>query len=274
MSLTRSDLTGWDVSYLTDAATRWRAAADESDRLFDQYRQTVCDADWSGSAADTAYDRVSSDAQLVQSQSAIQRTAATIAEASADDQRAALQKTLDAVTEAESDGFRVDEKLSVRDGRRYDITTIQARNRAAKEHAENIQWNAQQLMQADELVGSRLQEQAAELSGTEFDSGTVQAASWGGFKQDGGDPDPWEPPVFKSEPKPHEPTVIDASPPPMFPNCDNGDVWTNIGLAFGGTVSVIGGAFATPFTFGAGVVPVVGGLAAIGAAINEIGDCT
>lgn len=37
----RSEIAGWDVSYLDDAATRWRAAADESDRLFSQYRQTV-----------------------------------------------------------------------------------------------------------------------------------------------------------------------------------------------------------------------------------------
>ncbi|WP_396902728.1 hypothetical protein [Mycolicibacterium sp.] len=273
MSLTRSDIAGWDVSYLDDAAARWRAAADESDGVFDQYRQTVCDADWTGRGRDAAYNRVSSDTRVVQSQGEVQRAAATIAQGSANDQRSAVQKALDAISEAEADGFQVNDDLKVRDARRYDITTIRARNKAASEHAENIQWNAEQLLQADSLAGQRLQEKAAELDGIRFGDATVQAASWGGFKQDGGDADPWEPPVIKTEPKPHQPTVIDASPPEMFPNCDNTKVWLKIGQGTLGGLGILVGAVSTPFTFGGGVVPILGGIAAIGDSAYEIGKC-
>lgn len=275
MSLTRSEITGWDVSYLDDAATRWRAAADESDGLFEQYRQTVCDADWTGTGRDAAYNRVSSDTRVVQSQSEVQRAAATIAQSSASDQRGAVQKALDAIAEAEADGFQVNEDLSVRDGRRYDITTIMARNKAASEHAENIQWTAKQLLEADSLVGQRLQEAATELDGIRFGDATIQAASWGGLKQDGGDPDPWEPPVIKTEPKPHEPTVIDASQPDfnMFPKCDNAKVWLKIGQTTLGGLTVLGGALSTPFTFGGGVLVIGGGLLGAGEGIYEIWKC-
>ncbi|MGV0812735.1 hypothetical protein ABQF34_12310 [Mycolicibacterium boenickei] len=274
MSLTRSEIAGWVVSYLDDAATRWRAAADESDRLFSQYRQTVGDADWTGTGRDAACDRVNSDTRVVQSQGEVQRAAATIAQDSATDQRNALQKTQDAIAEAEKDGFQVSEDLSVRDSRRYDITTIMARNKAATEHAENIRWNAEQLVQADSLVGQRLQEKAIELEGMRFGEPTVQAASFGGFKQDGGDPDPWEPPVIKTEQHPKAPTVIDASPPEMFPDCDNTKVWVKIGQGVAGGLAILGGAISTPFTLGGGVIPILGGIAAVGDSAYEIGQCS
>lgn len=271
--LTRSELASWDVSYLVSAAARWRAAADDSDDLFTGYQQTVGDTDWSGSGRDAAYDRVSSDTHVVRSQSEIQRAAATIAEGSAGDQRNALQATLDAIAEAESDGFKVSEELSVRDARRYDITTIVARNKAAQEHAENIRWNADQLVQADSLVGLRLHEKAAELEGIRFEDSTIQAASWGGLKQDGGPEEPWEPDVIKTEPKPHEPTVIDASPDPMFPNCDTGDVWNNLGQVLGGTAVIAIGIAGVPLTLGGSLSAVIGGGATVVGGINGMRHC-
>lgn len=273
MSLTRSELANWDVSYLVDAAARWRTAADKADGLFGGYRQTVADADWSGSGRDAAYDRVSSDTCVVQSQGEVQRAAATIAEDSAADQRNALQATLGAIAEAERDGFNVSDELSVRDARRYDITTIMARNKAAQEHAENIRWNADQLVQADSLVGQRLQEKAAELDGIGFDGSTIQAASWGGFKQDGGEPDPWEPPVIKTEARPHEPTVIDASPHPMFPGCDTGDVWANLSQVLGGTAVIAIGIAGVPLTLGGSLSAVIGGGATVVGGINGMRHC-
>ncbi|MBP2451664.1 MULTISPECIES: hypothetical protein [Mycolicibacterium] len=261
------------MSYLDDAATRWRAAADESDRLFSQYRQTVGDADWTGTGRDAAYDHVSSDARVVQTQGEVQRAAATIAQDSATDQRNAVQKTVDAIAEAEGAGFQVSEDLKVRDTRRIDVATMSARYTACREHAENIQWNADQLAQADSLVGQRLQEKAVELDGIGFSGPTVQAASWGGFKQDGGDPDPWEPPVIKTEQTPSQPTVIDASPPEMFPTCDNIDVWNNIGQTLAGTTGVAIGIAGMPFTLGGTFPVILSGGALVANSLNEMRHC-
>ncbi|MGV9803560.1 hypothetical protein ACWDTP_36490 [Mycobacterium sp. NPDC003449] len=74
-----------------------------------------------------------------------------------------------AITAAESDGFAVNEDLSVRDTRQVDVSTIASRHTAAVEHAEDIRWAAQQLAQTDKLVGKRLQDKAVELEGIRFE---------------------------------------------------------------------------------------------------------
>jgi hypothetical protein len=76
---------------------------------------------------------------------------------------------LAAIKETEDDGFRVDEDLSVKDTRQVDRANAQARYSAAAVHAEDIRWNAERLVQADSLVGERLQAKAAELEGIRFD---------------------------------------------------------------------------------------------------------
>ncbi|WP_201774221.1 hypothetical protein [Mycolicibacterium setense] len=97
------------------------------------------------------------------------REAATLAANGAHDIKAAKGKAVEAITAAENDGFTVGEDLSVTDSREYDINTIAERNRALAEHAEDIRWAAEQLAQADNLVGTRLQSKAAELEGIPFD---------------------------------------------------------------------------------------------------------
>jgi hypothetical protein len=96
------------------------------------------------------------------------REAATLAENGAQDIQAAQRKAVEAITEAEDDGFRVGEDLSVKDTRKVDLANAQARYTAAAVHAENIRWNAEQLMQADSLVGERLQTKAGELEAIRF----------------------------------------------------------------------------------------------------------
>lgn len=274
---TRSEIAGWKTDHLTSAAARWRAAADNADNLFEQHRSDVGSADWSGSARDAAYDRVTTDVGVTQRHGQVQREAAQLAEQGCGDIQAAKNKALEAITEAEGDGFKVGEDLTVRDGRRYDITTIMERNRAATVHAENIKWHAEHLVQADSLVGQRLQEKAAELVDIRFGDSTIQAASWGGFKQDG-NADDWEPPVIKTEPKPHQPTVIDASPsdqpkPDMFPGCDDIDVWSNIGQALLGTTAIAVGIAGAPLTLGTTLTLVTGGGATILSALNDMRHC-
>ncbi len=99
----------------------------------------------------------------------MQNAAADIADSGVTDLKAAKRDVLEAITEAEDDGFRVGEDLSVTDTRRNDPENMAARYTAATEHAENIRWNAERLVQTDALIGSQLQEKAAELVGIRFD---------------------------------------------------------------------------------------------------------
>ncbi|MEV0672581.1 hypothetical protein [Mycobacterium sp. NPDC050441] len=199
---TRSEIEEWSTSHLSDAARSWRTAAAASEGAFDQHRQNVSapgGTAWEGGAKDAALDRVTADVAVVGRQSSVLREAAGLAENGGHDIAAAKDKVVEAISAAENDGFRVGEDLSVSDSRKYDITTIVARNRALKEHAEDIRWTAEHLVQADKLVGDRLQAKAAELDGIRFDGdgegGSVQVASFGSVPESPRFPlpeKPWE----------------------------------------------------------------------------------
>lgn len=169
---TKSEIENWDSSYLDTAASSWRTAATASEDAFAQHRQNI-DAPggttWTGDAKDAALDRVTKDVAVVGRQGGVLREAAGLAENGAYDIKAAKDKAVDAITAAENDGFNVAEDLSVTDSRAYDIDTVADRNRAAAEHAEDIRWAAEQLVQADKLVGTRLQAKATDLDGIRFD---------------------------------------------------------------------------------------------------------
>lgn len=171
-ALTRSKIEEWPTQHLDDAATQLRRMGAESVALFDQHRRNVDSprgTTWEGAAKDAAVDRVTADAAVVSQQTAVQNEAADIAENGGHDVRAAKQEALAAITAAADDGFNVAEDLSVTDARGYDINTIVERNRAAKEHAEDIRWYAERLEQADSFVGERLQTKAVELESIQFD---------------------------------------------------------------------------------------------------------
>lgn len=277
----RSQIEDWDITHLEDAAARWQTSATEAEELFEQQRHNVASpggTEWEGDAKDAALDRVTRDLAVVRAAGDTVRGAADLATNAAEDLRSAQRAALQAITEAEADGFKVGEDLSVTETRRVDVFAMAARHTAKVTHAENIQWNAQQLLATDSLIAERLRANATELDGIQFDGAgdsTIQAASFGsgGFKQDG-DHDSWEPPVIKTEPRTESPTtVIDASPPEMFPNCDNTKVWLKIGQGVGGGLSILGGALGAPFTFGGSVTMIFGGAVALGDAAYEIGKC-
>ncbi|OBB10243.1 hypothetical protein A5761_27980 [Mycolicibacterium setense] len=169
---TRSEIEEWSTSHLSDAASNWRTAATASEGAFDQHRQNISSpggTTWTGDAKDAALDRVTKDVAVVGRQGGVLREAAALAQNGSYDIKAAKDKAVEAITAAENDGFTVGEDLSVIDSREYDINTIAERNRALAEHAEDIRWAAEQLAQADNLVGTRLQSKAAELEGIPFD---------------------------------------------------------------------------------------------------------
>lgn len=165
----RSEIENWSTSDLDEAAARWRASATESDEAFAQHRTNILNTNWAGDAKDAAVNRVTADAVVVSNQSAVQRAGTQIAEDGSRDIRAAKREAMDAIAEAEANGFEVGEDLVLRDTREVDETTMAARPRAAREHAEDIRWFAERLVQADELIGKRLQEKAVELEGIRFD---------------------------------------------------------------------------------------------------------
>ncbi|MGH3639783.1 MAG: hypothetical protein ACRDUX_12235, partial [Mycobacterium sp.] len=170
--LTKSQLQSWQSTHLNDAASQWRSSATQSEDLFDQHRATVVapgGTEWVGEAKDAAIHRAATDLAVVRQQGALQRGAADIAERGAGDVRAAQRAALNAIREAEADGFSVSEDLSVNDTRSSDPDTAAARHTAATEHAEDIRWNAERLVQTDGLVGRQLAQKAAELQGIRFD---------------------------------------------------------------------------------------------------------
>ncbi|BDY33140.1 hypothetical protein [Mycolicibacterium mageritense] len=171
---TRSQIEDWQTQHLTDTAAWLRSTAAESQSLFEETRRNV-DApggtEWTGDGKDAALDRVTADISVVGRQNEVQSEAATVAENGATDIKAAKTAALQAITEAEADGFRVGEDLSVTDTQRADLSTMATRYTAASEHAENVRWNAEQLMATDTLVGQRLQLKATELDGITFDGG-------------------------------------------------------------------------------------------------------
>lgn len=165
-ALTRSQIENWDTTHLESMATRWVESADQSETLFEQQNQPA--DGWAGAGSDAAADRTAADLAVVRQHGDVARRAAAIATDGAGDLRAALRAALEAIAEAEAAGFRVGEDLSVRDTRRIDVSTMADRYRMAKEHAENIQWHADQLLQTDKLIGSRLEASATELDSIRF----------------------------------------------------------------------------------------------------------
>ncbi|MCV7067729.1 hypothetical protein H7H51_22230 [Mycolicibacterium farcinogenes] len=170
-ALTRTQLESWDTTYLADAAARWRQLAAESEELFEWHRQNIFapgGAEWSGTAGEAAGDRVSADAMVVRKQGDIQREASEIAENGCRDIRLAVGQVLDAIAAAENDGFHVTEDLMVRDTRRIDVSTMAVRYTASREHAEDIRWYCERLMQAEIYLGQRLEGKAHELADVRF----------------------------------------------------------------------------------------------------------
>jgi hypothetical protein len=169
---TRSEIESWPTSHLDEGATRWRQKAAESEELFAQHRQNIASpggTEWVGDAKDAALDRVTADVGVVRKQGDVQREAATVANNGSADIRAAQRKVLDVIAETEADGFRVGQDLSVTDTQRRDVFTMAGRYTAAREHAEDIRWAAERLVQVDRYFGEQLTAKAAELEGIRFD---------------------------------------------------------------------------------------------------------
>ncbi|CDP83222.1 MULTISPECIES: hypothetical protein [Mycolicibacterium] len=160
------------TSYLDTAASAWRQAATASENLFNEHRQNISSpggTTWEGDAKDAALDRVTADVAVVGRQSSVLREAADLANNGHHDINIAQSEAIAAITAAEDDDFSVGEDLSVTDTKRVDVFAMRARQASANEHAEDIRWYADRLVQADTHVGQRLQAKAIELERMKFD---------------------------------------------------------------------------------------------------------
>lgn len=169
---TRSEIQEWDTSYLEAAAAAWRQAATASEDAFDRHRQNISSpggTTWEGDAKDVALDRANADCAVVRRQGGVLHEAADLAESGRRDISTAQSEAIAAIEAAEDDDFSVGEDLSVTDSKRVDVFSMRARQTTANEHAEDIRWYAERLVQADTHVGARLQSKAVELDGIKFE---------------------------------------------------------------------------------------------------------
>jgi len=169
---TPAEIAAWPTAHLADAAQAWRMAAGTSTDAFEEHRRNIATpggTEWEGMAKDAALGRVDGDIRVAGYHGEVLTEAASAAEDGLTAVKSAKREAVAALNEATDDGFTVADDLSVTDARRYDITTITERNKAAKEHAENIRWTAERLVQADAFVGQRLHAKATELHQLRFD---------------------------------------------------------------------------------------------------------
>lgn len=184
----RSDVIGWNTAHLDAAASRWQQLAEESLEAFAKHRQNTDEpggSRWSGQAKDAALEKVQSDQAVVGRQSQLQVESARTALRGAGDIRAAQRAALEAIADAESDGFSVAEDLSISDVRYASpfVRVPAGRAQLALEHAENIRWNTQQLLQTDARVGDQLRSKADELSSIRFEGEAGTEVQLVDFKQ-------------------------------------------------------------------------------------------
>ncbi|MCB9441121.1 MAG: hypothetical protein H6523_12845 [Mycolicibacterium sp.] len=123
---------------------------------------------WKGETRDAAFQQVSADMSVVARQCDTAREAAAIARDASDTRWRLARKVVDAILDAEDDGFHVDEDLTVRDTG-FDPDNAAARKTAAAEHADYIDRQVQQYLDAETSTAERLQAKAVELAEPRFE---------------------------------------------------------------------------------------------------------
>jgi len=172
----RHQIENWSVAHLQSAAAQWGQWADESDKTFDQHVEHVGapgGTEWTGRAADAAYNTAGAARDTVRSQSSIKRECAHIANRGAENIAAAQRVALQAISDAEADGFRVGEDLSVTDPQAANelLRASPARSQALTEHADMIRWRAGDLIHTETKLASDLTAKASELDATKVSKG-------------------------------------------------------------------------------------------------------
>lgn len=156
--MTRSDIDNYRnaVTELRASADAWCKAAEHVERAVDGYVSGITGADWTGAAADAAEASAYSDRGVVYDAADHLRTLGRYANLGAANLNNAHQQAAEAIATAEADGFAVADNLSIRDTRRYDIATIQARNSALSEHSDAVTRAVERLVAEDREAADTL----------------------------------------------------------------------------------------------------------------------
>lgn len=181
MGLTRTGIDNYRnaVAELSASADTWRMAAEHIETTVDGYVSSITGADWAGDAADAAEASAYADRGTVYDAAGHLRALARHADLGASNLRNAHTQATDAIEAAEADGFAVDDDLSIRDTRRYDITTIRARNTALADHGETVSRAVEKLIAEDEDTARTLTEnnQLASFTPARWRDDAVQKTS-------------------------------------------------------------------------------------------------
>ncbi|WP_166903859.1 hypothetical protein [Mycobacterium sp. DL440] len=158
MGLTRTGIANYRnaITELSASADTWRLAADHIETAVDGYVSTITGTDWAGTAAEAAEESAYADRGVVYDAAGHLRTLARHADLGASNLRNAHTETTEAIDAAEVDGFAVDDELRIRDARRYDITTIRARNAALAEHSDTVNRAVEKLIAEDEETANTM----------------------------------------------------------------------------------------------------------------------
>lgn len=152
MGLTRTGIDNYRnaVTELYASADVWRTAAERIETAVDGYVSGITGTDWSGDAADAAEASAYADRGAVYDAADHLRTLARHADLGASNLNNAHQQVTEAIAAAEADGFAVADDRSICDTRRYDISTIRARNAALAEHSDTVTRAVEKLVAEDE----------------------------------------------------------------------------------------------------------------------------
>ncbi|ASZ72668.1 hypothetical protein SEA_APOCALYPSE_41 [Mycobacterium phage Apocalypse] len=231
MGLTRTGIENYRnaVSELYASADAWRTAAEHIETAVDSYVSGITGADWAGSAADAAEASAYSDRGVAYDAAAHLRTLGRHADLGASNLNHAYQQATEAIAAAEADGFAVADAdpRSIRDTRRYDITTIRARNAALAEHSDAVTRAVERLVAEDNetantltahnelasFVPARWRDDAVVKTGGHVTAVDYKTDAGPGVNGDNIGPFP-VPPSVKAQEKPLPPAPPVPPPPP------------------------------------------------------------
>jgi hypothetical protein len=176
---TLSQIQGWSVEHLVNAADHWTRMADHWDTAFSEVHQQVHAVSWQGVGADAARDRVTADRAVASGTSDQLREAARIARSGAGYITAAHSRVRYAVEDAQQAKFNVHEDLSVTDKLNVRSSAQRAARRAqAQTFAADIQRRASELAELDNQVGVNITRAAEGVGADVFGNrGRIQAVN-------------------------------------------------------------------------------------------------
>jgi hypothetical protein len=210
---TLSQIKGWDVEHLTNAADHWSGTADKWESTFAEMHQQAHTVSWEGAGASAMRERVTTDKTHVMTKADQLREAATVARRGASDISATQRRVLYAVEDAHNAGFQVGEDLSVTDTRRSRSAAEQAaRQSQAQTFAADIRSRATELTALDVETATNITTAGSDIGTPTFPGqasgnmtngmGKIQLAGHG-FKEDSGGKPPTTPqPSNSGIPKP------------------------------------------------------------------------